>query len=515
MATSNPFRVGLDETLGVAPCSVVIFGATGDLTHRKLVPALYNLAVDSLLPAHFSIVGAARRPLKSEDFRDQLKASVSENSRRKPLDKRTWDELASHTHYVHCPFDDPEGFKRLRAKLEEIDRQAGQRSNRVFYMATSPDYFEAISERMHAEGLLAEQSREGEFPRVVFEKPFGHDLESALELNKSITSFMDESQIYRIDHYLGKETVQNLMVFRFANGIFEPIWNHKYIAHVEISVCEELGVGSRAGYFDTSGILRDIVQNHVFQLLSLVALEPPVAFEPDAVRDEKVKVLRSIRRLSEDEVSDKVVRGRYQQGYVSGEKVQGYLGEEGVSPQSTTETYVALELNIDNWRWSGVPFFLRAGKRLAKRVTEVSIHFRGVPHTLFSDADVRLLPQNTLSFQIQPEEGIAMSISSKPPGPGLRVQPVKMDFQYGTSFGESAPEAYERLLLDAMRGDPTLFTRADEIEQAWAILEPVFNRWSRSEHEATPIYGYEAGSWGPSRADEIMAARTGKSWRRL
>jgi glucose-6-phosphate 1-dehydrogenase len=326
---------------------------------------------------------------------------------------------------------------------------------------------------------------------------------------------MSEDQIYRIDHYLGKETVQNLLVFRFANGIFEPIWNHKYIDHVEISVCESIGVGSRAGYFDKAGITRDIVQNHALQLLCLVALEPPVAFEADAVRDEKVKVLRSIQRYSEKNVVDHVVRAHYLSGSVAGENVKGYLEEDGVDAYSSTETYVAMELFLDNWRWANVPFYLRAGKRLAKRVTEISIHFKNVPHRLFQDQDLSSLRPNILSFQIQPDEGIALKISSKPPGPKMRVQTVNMDFSYGASFGVSAPEAYERLLLDAMRGDATLFTRADEIEQAWGVLKPILAAWSAEGEEAPPIYGYEAGSWGPESAESLLERKIGRGWRRL
>ncbi|MCB0325870.1 MAG: glucose-6-phosphate dehydrogenase, partial [Bdellovibrionales bacterium] len=312
-----------------------------------------------------------------------------------------------------------------------------------------------------------------------------------------------------------KETVQNLLVFRFANGIFEPIWNHKYIDHIEISVCESIGTGGRAGYFDSAGILRDIVQNHALQLLCLVALEPPVAFEADAVRDEKVKVLRSIRRLKHEEVSRKTVRGRYQSGAIAGERVKGYLAEEGVSEKSTTETYVALEFAIDNWRWAGVPIFLRAGKRLPKKITEISIHFRNAPHTLFESEDVEFLRPNILSFEIQPDESISLRISSKPPGPKVRVQPVNMDFSYGTSFGVEPPEAYERLLLDCMRRDPTLFTRDDEIEEAWGLIQPILDVWQGAGKSAPPVYGYEAGSWGPAAADEMLQRSIGRGWRRL
>lgn len=510
---ANPFQLGAEESLQVEPCVVVIFGATGDLTHRKLVPALYNLGVDGHLPANFSMLGFARREYTDESFRQELKTSVEKFSRRKPLNEGIWKEFAEHSYYVSSAFDDLGGYETLKRKLDQIDAQAGVRSTRVFYLATAPSYFEVIARCLKEVGLL-EKTPEGKaIGRVIVEKPFGHDLASAKALNNSLLECMDEDQIFRIDHYLGKETVQNLLVFRFSNGIFEPVWNHKYIDHVEISVCESIGVGSRAGYFDSAGITRDIVQNHAFQLLCLVALEPPVAFEADAVRDEKVKVLRSIRRIAEDEVRSKVVRARYQNGSIEGQEVAGYLAEKGVDPASTTETYVAMELSIDNWRWAGVPFYIRAGKRLPKRVTEISIHFRQVPYLLFKNENVRSIRPNILTFQIQPDEGISFKISSKPPGPKVRVQTVNMDFTYGTSFGVEAPEAYERLLLDGMRGDATLFTRNDEIEQAWELLANIFSAWSAKN--APPVFGYEAGSWGPTAADELLMKTLKQGWRRL
>ncbi len=517
---ANPFRVGAEDALRVEPCVVVIFGATGDLTHRKLVPALYNLGVDGLLPAHFSLVSFARREFSDDAFRAALKESVSKFSRRTPLDEAVWNEFGQHSYYVSSNFDDPKGYSKLNEVLDRIDAEAGVLCNRVFYLATGPEYFETIARQLGAAGLMNEivdsaTHRKLRSARIIVEKPFGNDLTSAKELNKALLSVMAEHQIYRIDHYLGKETVQNLLVFRFANGIFEPIWNHKYISHVEISVCETLGVGNRAGYFETAGMLRDVVQNHVFQLLCLVALEPPVAFEADAVRDEKVKVLRSIRRMTPADVQSKVVRGRYQSGSISGEPVIGYLGEKGVNPESTTDTFVAMELGIDSWRWAGVPFFLRAGKRLAKRVTEISVHFKGVPHTLFRDQDVQKVTPNILSFHIQPDEGISFRISCKPPGPRVRVQSVNMDFAYGSSFGASAPEAYERLLLDGMRGDATLFTRDDEIEQAWEILDTTLRVWKGETATQPPVYGYESGSWGPDAADELLTKKIKQGWRRL
>lgn len=511
--TTNPFDAGIRHSLHVDPCVVVIFGVTGDLTHRKLVPALYNLSVDSLLPANFSLVGFARRPLSDDQFRDSIGESVRKFSRRRPIDEALWSEFSKHSSYVSSAFDSPEGYNQLKSRLDELDKSAGTRLNRIFYLATSPDYFETIVRNLKQAQLLEHADRAR--ARVIVEKPFGHDLPSAKALNSVFRDCMHEDQIYRIDHYLGKETVQNLLVFRFANGIFEPIWNHKYIEHVEISMCESIGVENRAGYFDSAGILRDIVQNHVLQLLCLVALEPPVAFEADAVRDEKVKVLRSTRRFSRSDVPKKVVRGRYQSGSIAGKPVAGYLAEPGVNPESTTETYVALEFAIDNWRWAGVPFYLRAGKRLPKRITEISIHFKNVPYTLFRNEDVRKIAPNILSFQIQPDEGIALKISAKPPGPQVRVQRVNMDFSYGSAFGVEPPDAYERLLLDGMRGDATLFTRSDEIEQAWDLLMPIQEAWAENSARMVPLYGYEAGSWGPPAADELLVTGVGQPWRRL
>ncbi len=509
----NPFRTAGKENTELSPCTLVIFGATGDLTHRKLFPALYNLAIDGLLPTHFSTIGVARRELSDSDFRSDIAGSIKKFSRRKNVEPSIWNDLEKHTYYVECPFDSPEHYLDLKKKIEELEAQSGMHGNRMFYLATSPDYFEVISKNLASVGLLDQDDRQKS--RVVVEKPFGHDLDSARELNSALLKCMKEEQIFRIDHYLGKETVQNLLVFRFSNGFFEPIWNHKYIHHVEISVCESIGVGGRAGYFDTSGILRDIVQNHALQLLCLVGLEPPVAFEADAVRDEKVKVLRSIRRIPLDKVSSQVVRGRYQSGSVDGKPVVGYLGEQDVDPNSTTETYVAMQFLIDNWRWAGVPFFIRAGKRLAKRVTEISVHFKEVPHLLFKDLDSKSWKSNVLSFRIQPDEGISFKISAKPPGPKVAIQSVNMDFSYGTSFGVEPPEAYERLLLDAMKGDATLFTRNDEIEQAWDLLENVFKSWSGEGTQPPPVYGYESGSWGPPAADELLQKYIKKSWRRI
>lgn len=518
---TNPFKSSeLTSLRELPPCAVVIFGASGDLTSRKLVPALYNLFVDGLLPKQFEVIGVARRDMSGEAFVQVLEESLKAHSRRKLSDKATWQTFSSHVSYLSSEFDAPKGYALLKEKLEALDRESGIQHDRIFYLATSPDYFEIIPKQLSVAGLLnSEHVFSSESPglaRIIIEKPFGHDLASGRGLNRALASYAREDQIYRIDHYLGKETVQNLLVFRFSNGIFEPIWNHKYISHVEISVCESVGVGNRAGYFDRAGILRDIVQNHVMQLLCLVALEPPVAFEADAVRDEKVKVLRSVRVIPQSEVSQKAVRGRYLAGHIAGKDVPGYLAEPGVSEDSVTETFAAMELMIDNWRWAGVPFFIRAGKRLPKRVTEISVHFHKVPLTLFSGEEVDVLRPNILSFQIQPDEGISLKISAKPPGPKVQVQPVNMEFSYGTSFGVEPPEAYERLLLDCMRKDATLFTRNDEIEESWKIVMPILGAWSDKGYTSCPVYGYKAGTWGPVAADELISKRGGISgWRRL
>lgn len=509
----NPFRANAWQApLGLAkPCVMVIFGATGDLTERKLIPALYNLAVDGLLPANFNTIGFARREWSEEFFHEVLHNSLIKYSRRKNIDSQIFADFAAHSSYLRSSFDDSAGYLELRKRLEAIDQQNGNPAERVFYLATTPEQFEIVVSHLAAAGLLSPSGQV--LPRVVVEKPFGQDLSSAKKLNQALLSSMVEKQIYRIDHYLGKETVQNLLVFRFANGIFEPLWNRRYVDFVEISVCESIGVGSRGAFYDSTGILRDIVQNHVLQLLSLVALEAPVSFAADAVRDEKVKVLRSVRPLRPAEVADKVLRAQYSGGVVAGEMVPAYREEGGITAESTTETYVALELAIDSWRWAGVPFFIRAGKRLPKRVTEIAIHFRKAPLSFFPEEAFQELSSNVLSFQIQPDEGISLKIGAKPPGPAMQVQPVQMAFSYDTSFSTEAPEAYERLLLDSLRGDVTLFTRTDEIEQAWSLLDPLLQAWSGDN--PPPLHFYQAGSWGPEAADAFIRGRRNRGWRRL
>ena len=491
-------------------CSVVIFGVTGDLSERKLIPAVYNLGLDKLLPDVFHLYGFARREWSQEDFRRVIENSVKNNSRRSSDDTTTLDKLVSGSDYIQGNFDTKEAYLNLKEKLEEVDNQSSKKAVRIFYLSTSPEYFHTIAQSLKEVGLLNEEDRAR--TRVIVEKPFGHNLPSAKELNSMLLKCMEEQQIYRIDHYLGKETVQNLLVFRFSNGIFEPIWNRKYISHVEISVCESIGVGSRAGYFDNAGILRDVVQNHAFQLMTLVAMEPPVDFTADAVRDEKVKVLRSVKRIPIDDVAYKIVRARYLSGKVGEESVVGYLGEKGVADSSETETFVAMELAVDNWRWSGVPFFIRAGKRLKKRVTEISVHFRSTPQLFFRKENIGEFETNVLTFQIQPEEGIKMRVNAKPPGQKMKVMPVNLDFTYKEAYGIETPEAYERLILDCVKGDPTLFTRNDEIEQSWDILEPIFAAWSSKGPSKPPVFGYDSGTWGPPAADQLLLKHFKTSW---
>ncbi len=507
----NPFRdQGRVSMQHGEPCSVVIFGASGDLTKRKLLPALYNLALDGFLPSPVSIVGVARRPIDSGEFRGKMKEAVSSFSRRRPVAEREWDALAEGISYCPVEFGDAAGYERLRTTLEELESQRGMPANRLFYLAIQPEQISTVVENLAAAGLVSPTA--SPWSRVIVEKPFGVDLASARALNAELTRVLREDQIYRIDHYLGKETVQNLLVFRFANGIFEPIWNQKYVDHVQITVSETVGVETRADYFDKAGIARDIIQNHVLQLLTLVGMEPPVAFDANAVRDEKVKVLRALRPIRGDEVVDASARAQYTAGAIGGKPVPGYLEEKGVPKGSATETFAAIRCSIDNWRWSGVPFFLRSGKRLARRATEIAIQFKEPPHLLFRGSSGSRIDANVLTLRIQPDEGISLRFTSKVPGAAPALQPVRMDFLYGTSFGVEPPEAYERLLLDSILGDSTLFTRADEVEAAWTFMTPILQAWD--ELGAEGVDGYDAGGFGPRNADDLIG-REGRSWRRV
>jgi glucose-6-phosphate 1-dehydrogenase len=510
----NPLREGLTGERVPAPCVMVIFGASGDLTKRKLVPALYSLARDRLLPSAFSVVGVARRDIGDEGFRAQMKESCNQFARRRPIEDSLWSSFEEGLSYCAGTFEDPATYEKLKKRLDAVDAHRGTGGNRVFYLSVPPVDYPMIIKQLGDAGLI-NKSKEGPSTRVIIEKPFGHDLTSAQALNKDVHDTLREDQTFRIDHYLGKETVQNILVFRFANGIWEPLWNGKYVDHVQLTVAEAIGVEGRGGYFEGSGILRDMVQNHMFQFLCMMAMEPPVAFEADAVRDEKLKVLRSLRPLPEDSsaLMKEVVRGQYRAGSVAGKEQIGYRQEKGVAPDSKVETFVAMRLYIDNWRWAGVPFYLRAGKAMPKRVSEIAIHFKTPPHTLFPARGGRQAHEpNVLTIRIQPDEGISLKFLSKVPGPTMDSVPVPMEFRYGTSFGAEPPEAYERLILDCMLGDNTLFTRGDEVEASWRWIDRIERAFSTTPAKEFP--NYAAGEWGPEAADALLQ-RDGRAWRRL
>ena len=498
----NPLREGLEQERVPDPSCLVIFGASGDLTQRKLIPGLYSLAHEGLLPSGQTIVGIARAEVSDEQFRANMRKACDEHARTRPVDDAIWETFAKGLFYVQGEFADRAAYLRLRERLEEFDRTRGTGGRRIYYLAVPPDFFDDIARHLGENGMVADPERPGPYTRVIIEKPFGHDYDSARDLNRIAVTTFRERQVFRIDHYLGKETVQNLLVLRFANGIFEPFWNRQYIDHVQLTVAESIGVEKRGNYFDNAGIVRDIIQNHMLQLVSLVAMEPPVAFEADAVRDEKVKVLRALRPITD------AVRGQYSAGSVLGEDARAYREEEKVRPDSRTETYAAIKVFVDNWRWADVPFYVRAGKRLPKRVTDISIHFRPAPYPLFSRLGVKM-NANVLAIRIQPDEGISLKFDSKLPGPNVRTAPVSMEFRYATSFGAEPPEAYERLLLETMIGDATLFARRDEIETAWAWLDPLLKKWE-SEGEPAP---YPAGTWGAEGADALIE-KDGRKWRR-
>jgi glucose-6-phosphate 1-dehydrogenase len=506
----NPLREGLIHRPVPQACTVVIFGATGDLTHRKLIPALYNIAADGDLPSGLTVVGFARREKTDDQFRSELEEAARKFSRQSVRDE-LWNSFARSIFYHRSEFGDLEGYKELAKRLDRIDQERGSRGNRLFYLAAAPDQFDDILVKLKECGL--NHSKEGSWSRIVVEKPFGTDLPSAKKLNEIVSGSFDEQDTYRIDHYLGKETAQNIMVLRFANAIFEPLWNHRYIDHVQITASEPLGVEGRGGYYEGAGALRDMVQNHLLQLLCLVAMEPPTDLGADSVRDEKVKVIRSLRPITGEEVSHHVVRGQYAEGSINGKNVAAYRKEERVDPKSMTETFVALRLLVDNWRWADVPFYVRVGKRLPKSGTEIAIQFKNAPSVLFNK-QIESIGHNVLVIRIQPDEGISLRMQAKIPGAALRIEPVKMDFHYGTSFGKASPEAYERLLLDAMSGDATLFARRDEVESAWRFIDHIEDAWHSKSAEQPGLFEYPAGSWGPKEADELLE-RDGRSWRRL
>jgi glucose-6-phosphate 1-dehydrogenase len=510
----NPLRAGLRLERVPAPCVIVIFGATGDLTHRKILPALYNLRRAGLLPPESSVLAFARRPYSDEQYRVEMQEAVGRFSR-VPLEPAIWEDFAASLFYQKGDFGDVASYRALGERLEQIDEARGTRGNRLFYLATPPSAYSEIVANIGRAGLQHEGKNKG-WARIVIEKPFGRDLESARQLNADLQRVLDERQVYRIDHYLGKETVRNLMVFRFANGIFEPIWNRRYVDHVQITVAEDLGVEGRGAFYEEAGATRDILQNHMMQLLSLVAMEPPIAFEADALRDEKVRVLHAVDPdWTEDRVRQDVVRGQYSAGWLAGEQVPGYREEPEIDPDSRQDTFVAVKLEVQNWRWADVPFYLRTGKRLPKRATEIAVRFKRPPLMLFREATSEPEP-NLLALRIQPDEGILLRFASKVPELGLDVRSVNMDFTYGSSFSHEAPEAYETLILDAMLGDASLFTRADEVEAAWGIVTPInetWEEWDRRGEEDT-LHFYEAGTWGPEAADRLIE-RDGRRWRRL
>jgi glucose-6-phosphate 1-dehydrogenase len=504
-AAENPLVEGL-ERLPVPPTSLVIFGATGDLARRKLLPALYNLAHEGALPERFNLIGISRRELSDDEFRAQAREAIGEFSRRKPSDE-VLDGLIERISYLGIPFDDTPGYATIGTALDALDQEAGLPLNRIYYLSTAPEYFPVITEALKANGLHRHDKAD---VRVVIEKPFGTDLASARSLQEVVHSVFRERQVFRIDHYLGKETVQNVMAFRFANYMFEPVWNRNYIDHIQITAAEDIGIGSRAGYYDAAGALRDLVQNHMLQLLTLVCMEPPTTFEANKVRDEKVKVLQAIEPPTPDEVERTTVRARYTAGMSAGQEAPGYLQEEGVPEDSQTETYAALRLEVHNWRWAGVPISLRTGKRLARKVTEIAVQLKPVPHMAFQSKGSVGVQPNQLILTVQPNEGVSLSLGAKIPGASMRIRPVNMEFLYGTSFMSQSPEAYERLILDAMRGDATLFTRNDEVDAQWSIIDPILKTWSEGR---PPLAEYEAGTPGPPQADELLGE--GRHWRPL
>ncbi|HEV2419105.1 MAG TPA: glucose-6-phosphate dehydrogenase [Terriglobia bacterium] len=496
-----------------AACAMVIFGASGDLTERKLVPALYYLSKAGLLPDGFSVIGCSKTPYTSESFRDKMRKAVKKYLEVPAGDDGALDAFTRDVHYIADDFGDQNAYTQLKELLDKLDKDRGTCGNRLFYLATPPSFFPVIVQHLGDTGLAAPKHEGKSWTRIVIEKPFGRDLQSARELNRIVTSAFREDQTYRIDHYLGKETVQNLLVFRFGNGIFEPFWNRRYIDHVQIAVAEEIGVENRGAYYEEAGLTRDMIQNHVLSLLSLVAMEPPAIFDATAVRDEKSKLMRAIRPIPLDRLSEFALRGQYVEGWPNGEKQVAYRAEPKVSPQSTTETYAALKLYIDNWRWADVPFYLRSGKRLPKRVSEITVKFRRAPHLLFKGTGTTSLEPNTLSVHIQPDEGMSLKFNAKIPGTLMQIRPVTMEFRYEDAFGQTPPTtAYETLLLDCMLGDPMLFTRNDFVDLAWELIDPVISKWHEIGKKGLSFY--EAGTWGPAEADDFIE-RDGRKWQRL
>jgi glucose-6-phosphate 1-dehydrogenase len=508
-ATESPLPQGIRPVRSADPCTVIIFGASGDLTKRKLVPALYRLVRQRLVPAEFAIVGQARTANTDDAFRDSMKQAVAQFSEEKMVDDEAWRSFAQGLYYLSSDIGNADEYSKLSELLDRIDRERGTAGNRLFYLSVAPRFFAEAVEQLGRAGLT--KPKPGSWVRVIIEKPFGSDLDSARLLNRQIRRSLNESQIYRIDHYLGKETVQNLLALRFANGIYEPLWNRQYIDHVQITNAEAVGVEGRGGYYETAGVLRDMIQNHVFQVLSLVAMEPPASLGAEEVRDEKIKVMTAARAFTPQRVDAECVRGQYGAGSIAGKPVPGYREEHGVAPDSTTETYALLTMYFDNWRWAGVPFYIRSAKRMPKRVTEIAIVFRAAPHQLFGNKVMDQVSPNQLIIRIQPDEGITLRFAAKVPGQITQIRDVDMDFHYGTSFGVQLAEAYERLLLDCILGDSTLYARKDMTERGWEIVMPILEHWAATR-AGLPFPNYPAGFWGPQGAHELLK-RHGRHWR--
>ncbi|HSE39670.1 MAG TPA: glucose-6-phosphate dehydrogenase [Acidobacteriota bacterium] len=501
----NPLRMGLRIPKAADPCAIVIFGATGDLTRRKLIPALYSLSGQNLLGTGCAIVGAGRTEMSHDQFRQSMREAIQEFTEEK-TDDAEWQTFASMLYYNRTDMKDPATVQRLKELLSQLDKEHATSGNRLFYLATPPSSYGDVASALGQAGMNRPPEG-GRWARIIIEKPFGRNAQSARELNRQFHEVFSEDQVYRIDHYLGKETVQNIAVLRFANLMFEPVWNRNYIDHVQITAAESIGVENRASYYEQAGVLRDMIQNHMLQLLTLIAGEPPVAMEANSVRDEKVKVIRAMRSFDVEDIKEIAVRGQYTRGVIGGKEVPGYREEEGVNPNSKIETFAAIVFRMDNWRWAGVPFYVRSGKRLPKRVTEVAIQFKRVPHHLFPEA--LFFDPNWLIIRIQPDEGISIKFAAKVPGQMIQIRPVSMDFQYGNSFGKKSPEAYERLLLDAMIGDATLYARADMVELCWDLVMPILNAWEKDGY----IPFYPAGTWGPDEAEKLIE-KDGRKWRR-
>jgi len=505
MFSDNPFQDPLRFERRIPECAVVIFGANGDLTKRKLLPALYRLAYERRLSPGFAVIGISRTPMTDDQFRETMSSSVAKYLEDSPFDQDVWSGFAQSLFYMAGDVMDPAAFVALRQRLEQIEEQRQTSGNVLFYLSTQPSHYEPVVKGIGEAGLAKGKG----WRRIVVEKPFGHDLASARALSEKLHEVLRESDVYRIDHYLGKETVQNILAFRFGNGIFEPLWNRRYVNNVQITAAESIGVEGRGSYYQEAGALRDMIQNHLLQIMATIAMEPSATFQPDAVRDERAKLLRSIRVLKAAEVLDNAVPGQYGPARIGGVDVPGFRQERGVGPQSQTDTYAAVTFFVDNWRWAGVPFYIRTGKRLPKRVTEIAIQFNAAPHAVFGDNGDGTTP-NLLILRIQPEEGISLRFLSKRPGAGMKLRPVSMDFNYGSSFGERSPTAYETLLLDAMIGDATLYTRQDMVEASWAAVEPIMHVWAEHKFDFS---NYAAGTWGPKEADEMLARR-GHAWRK-